>query len=79
MFLFAGRILEANNANNQLEAEKVKNEVLTADNKSMQTELELAQQKLTELENENKLQVWNCCIRSNTNIDVSNQAQGRSP
>lgn len=67
MFLFAGRILEAKNANNQLEMEKVKNEVLTADNKSMQTELELAQQKLTELENENKLQVWNFCIRSNTN------------
>jgi hypothetical protein len=35
--------------------EKVKNEVLSADNKSMQTELEEAKQKLTDLENENKL------------------------
>lgn len=49
------RIIEKNTANSQLEVEKVKNEVLLADNKSMQTELEMAKQKLTDLENENKL------------------------
>ena len=55
MLLIIDRIVEKNTANSQLEVEKVKNEVLLADNKSMQTELEMAKQKLTDLENENKL------------------------
>jgi hypothetical protein len=47
--------METKTANEKLEVEKVKNEVLEADNKSMQNELEMAKQMLTDLENENKL------------------------
>lgn len=55
MLQIADRMVETNTANKKLEEEKVKNKVLEADNKSMQTELELAKQKLTDLENEIKL------------------------